>query len=343
LTQAQVTRHGHAIEARLYAEDPDRDFLPATGAIDALRLPRPREGVRVDTGVRRGDRVTIHYDPLLAKLIAWGEDRDGAAQRLAAALAGTRIVGVVTNRDFLLRILRHPDFLAPPLDTGFIERHRAALMSPTVASLRALTAATVNLLVEQRVGEGAARRSGDPYSPWHRRDGWRLNGDTYQDIRFADRGVERLVRVRYRGDGYGLEIGEEAMTVRLQEASDSGLVLDLDGIRFDALVSRRGAVLTVALAGATYQLTHIDPAAATGPEQAGGGRLTAPMPGKVSGVFVQPGDVVRRGQLLVVLEAMKMEHAMVARADGVVETVGCATGDVVAEGAELLVLRAADE
>jgi 3-methylcrotonyl-CoA carboxylase alpha subunit len=339
LEGAQVPRRGHAIEARLYAEDPDRDFLPATGMIDGLRLPVPQERLRIDAGVRQGDGVTIHYDPLLAKLIAWGEDRAAAAQRLALGLAETRVAGVVTNRDFLLRVLRHPDFLEAPVDTGFIDRHRAALGAPAAAPPQALAAASLGVLQEQQKVAGAV--SGDPHSPWHRRDGWRLNGDTYQDLRFAESGEEHVVRVRYRQGGYGLEIGETVASARLLDAGDERLVFDWGGERVDALFSRRGAVLTVALAEATYRLSHVDPGAAGEAERSAGGRLTAPMPGKVSDVLVRPGERVRRGQVLVVLEAMKMEHAIVAPAEGVVEAVHCAGGDVVAEGAELLSLGAA--
>ena len=339
LRQDEIALRGHAVEARLYAEDPQRNFLPATGALRRLRQPTMSPGVRVDTGVREGDAVTIHYDPMIAKVIAWGGDRAEALRRLAAALAEYRIAGLATNRDFLVRLLRHPAFVAGDFDTGFIDRHRDALIPPPGPAPRmALAAASLALLHDQTItAQGVGKRSGDPHSPWHRRDGWRLNGDTYQDMRWRDGDVERAVRVRYGSGRYHLDIDGESGDAHAAAGVDGDLILDLDGVRLGATVSRHGPEVTVVADDGTWRLTYIDPLAPKIAEEAAGGRLTAPMPGKVAQVLAKMGGRVKRGQALMVLEAMKMEHTIAAPADGTVEKVNYAAGDLVEEGAELIV------
>ncbi len=240
LTQEQISLSGHAIEVRLCAEDPARDFLPAAGVLQLLKFPAEVPGIRVDTGVQAGDSVTIHYDSLLAKLIVHGADRPAALRRLQAALRDTQVAGVRTNLDFLAALVSHPVFVAGAVDTGFIAAHRAELMQP-----EGIPAVAV----------------GDP---WAHADGWRLNGPA------------------------------EFRAVRDQ--TDDG----------------QRAALAVA------------------------GPLTAPMPGRVIVVHVVAGATVRRGDVLMVLEAMKMEHAIAAPADAVVSRVCFAAGDLVDEGALLL-------
>ncbi len=182
LAQDRIVRRGHAIEARLYAEDPARDFLPQAGTLARLRFPTEDSALRVETGLREGDTVGVHYDALLAKLVAWGADRAAALDRLAAALAETRIAGIVCNRDFLARVLREGDFAAGVFDTGFIARHHDSLLARRPASFAALAAATLAILADQAA---AAKRTADPHSPWHRRDGWRLGGRERQEIELA--------------------------------------------------------------------------------------------------------------------------------------------------------------
>jgi len=191
--QDELQISGHAIEVRLYAEDPTRDFLPATGTLHHLRVPEGDPHIRVDTGVREGDAISIHYDPMIAKLIAWGADRAAALRRLGAALDRYEIVGVTTNRDFLARLATAPDFAAGGVDTGIIARHRDALIPPPAAAPpRIVAAAALSLLLDQAAAsEAAAIASPDPYSPWHSRQGWRLNGDTYQDLVFLDGSAAR--------------------------------------------------------------------------------------------------------------------------------------------------------
>ncbi len=342
LAQEQITMSGHAVEARLYAEDPQRNFLPMTGRLRRLRQPQTAPALRIDSGVREGDAVTVHYDPMLAKVIAWGEDRGAARRRLAAGLADCRIAGVITNRDFLLRILRHPAFVAGDVDTGFIDRHHAALIPPPAPAPRwALAAASLGLLLEQAAAaRDAASSSGDPHSPWQRRDFWRLNGDTYQDIVWRDGEATRVVSAHRRGAGYRLDIDGESSLAAAARTGDGDLALDLDGVRSTVTVVREGDLVIVVGDEAAWRLAYLDPAAPRADDAVAGGRLTAPMPGKVSQVLTKPGSRVKRGQALMVLEAMKMEHTIAAPADGTIERVNFASGDLVSEGAELIALNA---
>ena len=278
---------------------------------------------------------------MIAKVIAWGEDRDAALRRLAAGLAGYRIAGLATNRDFLLRVLRHPDFVAGAFDTGFIERHRAALLPPAAPAPRlALAAASLALLREQAVEAGAG--SGDPHSPWHRRDFWRLNGDASRDMRWADGDEPRLVRAFWRGPRYRLEIDGEACEAAAEVTAEGDLAVELDGVRARLAVLRQGDEVTVVGDDGSWRLLYIDPLAPKAAEEAAGGRLSAPMPGKVAQVLAAAGAQVKRGQALMVLEAMKMEHTITAPADGTVERVNYAAGDLVEEGAELIGFAAAE-
>jgi len=341
--QAGVRCDGHAIEARLYAEDPARDFLPATGTLLRLNLPVPERELRIETGVRQGDAVTVHYDPLLAKLVAWGENRAAALRRLIAALGETRVLGVATNRDFLLRLLAHPDFAAGAIDTGFIPRHRASLLPPPAEAPFAVLAAAALALVgeEEAAAKQAARRSGDPYSPWQKRDGWRSDGTAAQIIRLRDLGKERAVRIAPDASGFRLEIDGRSAEARVRSAAPGEFAMDLDGVSQTASVVRQGNDITIVLGPETYQLVHLNALAPVAETEAATGRLTAPMPGKILLVLAASGAAVKRGEVLMVLEAMKMEHAISAPADGIVEAVHYAAGDLVEEGALLLAFTAA--
>jgi len=316
LAQEHIARRGHAVEARLYAEDPAREFLPVAGTLSHLRFPAGDAALRVETGVRAGDTVGVFYDPLLAKLIAWGADRAAALARLAAALAETEVAGLATNRDFLIRLVRHPDFAAGHVDTGFIARHRAALMPNPPVSDAALAAAAYFVAAERaRQAADAAARAGDRHSPWARRDGWRLGAPVPQSVHLQEGAAAHEVRV----GGGALEVDGRATTYA------GGLA-----------VLRDKAGLTVISDTDTWRLVETDPLAPAPREAAAGGALVAPMPGKVLSVLVAPGAAVARGQLLMLLEAMKMEHAITAPADGVVAAVHYQAGDLVEEGALLL-------
>jgi 3-methylcrotonyl-CoA carboxylase alpha subunit len=337
--QADLALHGHAIEARLYAEDPERGFLPQTGTLHGLRFPPP-EVARVDTGVRQGDTVSPFYDPMIAKIIAWGEDRAAAVGRLRRALAKTAVLGVGTNLGLLARVAAHPEFTSGAVDTGFIERHRASLMPPRQPAPDTVLAAAAlsRLLACEDKARAAASRSGDPFSPWARVDGWRLNGRGHQELIFRDGAEERLICATGQAGSWLLEFGDRAILAEGERRADAALSILLDGVRKKLTVLDHGAETAVFLDGESWRLTEIDPLAALAGEDPTAGRLTAPMPGRVAQLMVEPGTSVRRGQPLIVIEAMKMEHTVTAPADGVVEAVRFAPGDLVEEGAELIAL-----
>ncbi|HTW51221.1 MAG TPA: biotin/lipoyl-containing protein, partial [Stellaceae bacterium] len=328
-TQNDIACRGHAIEVRLYAENPERGFLPATGTLHRLRLPTGT--ARVETGVREGDAVTPFYDPMIAKIVAWGPDREAARTRLARALADTGVLGVATNLGFLARVINDPDFAAAKLDTGFIERRKAALLpSPAAAPETILAAAALFCLGD---AEAPAR------DPWGRRDGWRLNAPkAAQTWLFRDGDALREVAAATEGGGWVLQIGERDITAAARFAPDGAVTLTLDGAQSRALVLDHGDDIAVFIGGAGWCLARADPLAPPAGADVHAGRLSAPMPGRVVQLLVAVGDVVSQGQPLIVVEAMKMEHTIAAPRDGTVEAVRYAVGDLVEEGAELIVL-----
>jgi len=343
--QAELAIGGHAIEVRICAEDPARDFLPATGRLDHLRFPPAGAALRVDTGVVAGDAVSIHYDSMIAKLIVHAEDRAGAVRRLRQALAETEIAGVTTNLALLGRIAAHPAFAAGAVDTGFIPRHRAELLPEAGGpSAEATALAVLALLLErQAASRAAARGTADPWSPWAHGNGWRLNDDGHAVLRLRQGAEEVSVTAHYRRGGrFSIEAPGGTVEAAGSLDADGLLVAVLDGVRRAVRIVRHAGGVTVILAGVSHRFALTDPVAEAGSTETAEGALTAPMPGKIIAVRVAEGAAVQRGQPLVVLEAMKMEHAITAPGDGVVEAVRCAVGDQVAEGAELVRLKAAE-
>ncbi|HYH18696.1 MAG TPA: acetyl/propionyl/methylcrotonyl-CoA carboxylase subunit alpha [Azospirillum sp.] len=341
LMQDQLVRRGHAFEARLYAEDPQREFLPAIGTLVHLRPPEENAHVRVDTGVRQGDAVTMYYDPMIAKLIVWDESRDAALRRLRNALKDYEVVGVTTNVNFLGAIAGHPAFQAVEIDTGFIERHRADLLpAPAPVPPRGLVLGALAVLLRRHAENHAALRAkSDPFSPWHIASGWRLNDDNHHDLRLKDGDALREVTVHFRPDGYEVELTGSAPIVVTRATLENGaLSAVIDGVRVRATVVCQGADLTILSDGAVWRLQLDDPMARAAEQEGGSGRLTAPMPGTVIRVLVEAGQAVERGAPLMLLEAMKMEHTIKAPASGTVSAVHFAVGDQVSEGMELLVL-----
>ncbi|MBV9736205.1 MAG: acetyl/propionyl/methylcrotonyl-CoA carboxylase subunit alpha [Acidisphaera sp.] len=342
LRQADLTLAGHAIEARIYAEDPTRDFLPSIGRIVHLRQPEQDQHVRVDTGVRQGDRITPHYDPMIAKLIVHGADRATAVRRLGAALAAYEVVGVQTNLDLLRAIAAHPAYARAELDTGFIARHAATLGSPPLsrAEAQAVWAAAAHAVLAGQAAEaGRAQASGDPWSPWSLADAWRLNGEGYQDLRFRRDAAEVTLRAHPRAAGaLRLDLPSGPIEAEASE-NDDGLALRVDGVTHRVRVVRDGAALTVILAGRNHVLHHLDPLAPPRAAGGDGGRVTAPIPARVARLLVRPGERVTRGTPLLVLEAMKMELTITAPSDGTIAALPHAVGDMVEEATELVSFR----
>jgi 3-methylcrotonyl-CoA carboxylase alpha subunit len=338
--QQDLSIRGHAVEARLYAEDPLREFLPQTGRLAHLRFPEDAADLRTDTGVEAGAAITPHYDPLIAKLIAWGADRRAALARLASALDEVEIAGLRTNVEFLARTVRSRAFAEAELDTGLIERNRAELLPPRAALAEEALAAAA--CAELFAAEDAARRlttaSGDPHSPWHRVDGWRLNQDSHHAFAFAEGEARHPVAVHFGEAGQRIDIAGRSHTLEAERLADGRLLLRLDGRACKARAVRDGRDWHVFIGGAHRRLTLHDELEGLDID-AGGGSLAAPMPGKVIAVMVKRGDKVQKGAPLLILEAMKMEHTIFAPGDGKVKEIHYAAGEQVAEGAELLRLE----
>jgi len=344
LGQDDLAISGHAIEARIYAEDPARNFLPATGRLHHLHFPAEDANTRVDTGVQEGDEVSIYYDPMIAKLVVHGEGRAAAVSRLKAALGEVRAVGVTTNAAFLRAVAGHTSFAKGDFDTGFIERHKAALIPAAAAAPdEALAyAALAVVLAQARAAAERAAASEDPYSPFNRSDGWRLNDDAHTVLRFDDGANEIAVTVHYRRAGYVFDLPGGSVSVRGALEDDGVLRADIGGTRGRGAVVRQAQMLHVFIDGRVHRLEIVDPLAAVSDLEAGGGRLTAPMPGKIIAVHVKAGAAVARGAALLVMEAMKMEHTIAAPGDGTVTAVHFKVGEQVDEGTELIEFEAAE-
>ncbi len=333
LAQSELRINGHAIEARICAETPDNNFLPATGSLFVYDKPActsfERSSVRVDDGVRQGDAISPFYDSMVAKLIVHGKTREEALARLDEALAQTRIVGLGTNVQFLRYVVRSASFANANLDTALIPRETAVLFNQEPVSLAlAAASAVAQTLLDEKVLEG-----NDPFS---RRDGWRSHGVNVRRFEFEFHGAATKAELTYLHDGaLSFRVGEAAGLLVFTKAA-KGVDVQFAGQRITATVYRQGEVAHVFASVGATQITVIDMLAHAGQGPAEGGRLTAPMPGKVVSFGVKAGDKVSKGQPLAVMEAMKMEHTIAAPADGVVEELLYAPGDQVAEGAELL-------
>ena len=345
--QNELAIHGHAIEARIYAENPEKGFLPSIGTLRHLRSPQAvtfelggnpvPAGVRIDSGVREGDAISPFYDPMIAKLIVWGEDRREALARMAQALAEYQIVGLASNIAFLKRLVEGEAFSKADLDTGLIERNQQSLFPALQAAPdTALALAAVALLTQEAA---ASQGSG----PWGDALGWRLNSTLGRGLSFADEFAlagdtkAYAVHIAYQQDGW-LFNGQR---LRLSARDGQELHVKLGERAVHGTVHRDGEQFHVFTGGAHYTLHYNDPMAHAGEAEAEGGRLTAPMPGKVVAVLVNKGQDVKKGEPLVIMEAMKMEHTIAAPHDGLVEDVLYAVGDQVADGAPLLAFKAA--
>jgi 3-methylcrotonyl-CoA carboxylase alpha subunit len=343
LTQEQLAIRGHAIEARIYAEDPDKGFLPSTGRLVHLAPPAESLSVRVDTGVEEGDAITPHYDPMIAKLIVHGETRERACALLLQALAQYRVVGVANNVEFLSRLVACPAFAGADLDTSVIERQQDFLF-PRGAEIprEAWLAATLaELLREQAVADAAARHAADPHSPWHRRDGWRMNLGVSRRLTFRCGETTRDVAVSYAGAAYRLEVDGQSTLASGEMLPGSQLRADLGGNRVAATVVLAGEKRHVFLHGRCFVLAAVDPLFQAGEGGGAEGGLTAPMPGKVIALVATPGAKVEKGAPLLILEAMKMEHTIAAPAAGTIKAFRYAVGEQVSDGAELVDFEAA--
>ena len=340
-TQEEIEPDGHAFEVRIYAEDPDQDFLPSTGKIAYLNTPEENAHVRIDTGIRQGDEVSIYYDPMIAKLIVWDQDRTTALARLRAALADYQVVGLKTNIAFLSMLAHNEAFEAVELDTSFIEKHTESLFpkeQPMQNSLYAV-ASLYQYAKSQVEAQTGAEQSNDPSSPWHRLTGWRVGATAslsyrYQDAQDAD--SEIVCTITPNAKGASVSVNDFSAEAEFKLTGDD-IRVNLTGTRIDATCVTQGDSLHVLTHGQRQRLEMIRNSHELD-EGAGSGSLAAPMPGKIISVQVSEGDKVSMNQPLVILEAMKMEHTISAPSDGVVAEVLYQAGDMVEEGAALLVI-----
>jgi acetyl-CoA carboxylase biotin carboxylase subunit len=328
-----VRLDGHAFEARLYAEDPAVDFLPAIGRI-ALWQPAPLAGVRYDSGIEVGAEVSVHYDPLLAKIIAHGSDRAEARERLIAALRRLGVGGVTTNRDFLLAVLTHPAFAAGQIDTHFIDRH---LPPSARGAPRDAAADRQHAIVAAIAGQARRRRSSGPL-PESIPSGWRNNRWRPQDVTFRISGDDIEVRYVAGPDGrFDVEAAGQHSAVVLLAADDDRIELEVDGVRRRFAIGLDGERMFLHGPLGSAELTELPRFAPHWSDETVGGCL-APMPGVVRQVLVSVGDRVEKGTVMVILEAMKMEHPLVAHASGIVKEVRVAVGQMVDPDAVMVVV-----
>jgi 3-methylcrotonyl-CoA carboxylase alpha subunit len=338
LRQDQLRIQGHAIEARICAENPDNNFLPATGTLQVYRKPQAssfeRNTVRIDDGVREGDTISPFYDSMVAKLIVHGDTREQALARLDAALAQTHIVGLNTNVQFLRHVVRSPAFAKAQLDTALIQREAAVLFKQETVGLPAAVAA----VVAHTLQTDKALQGQDPFS---RRDGWQSHGLAQRRFEFIWQDQPRSARLSYLHDGavsLSLE-GDAPVSGMLSFVPHgAGLWVQWGDARCFSQIDWQGETAHIFTPQGATRITVLDPLAHAGEAAQEGGRLTAPMPGKVVSFAVKAGDKVKAGQALAVMEAMKMEHTISAPKDGTVAELLYAPGDQVADGAELLKL-----
>ena len=343
LAQDAVRSRGHAIEVRLYAEDPAHDFLPGSGRLDSLRLPIPAHDVRIDSGVIDGDTVSIFYDPMIAKLIVWGEDRARAMTCMRDALAACEIRGPKSNIDFLERLIRHPVVVEGRIDTGYLDRHLDEFLVTVTPSHRQLAAVAVAALLHDAAVERSTALAGpDPHSPWALADGWRVGHDGLRTLVFVHAG-ERIQLLAGGTDGhYRVRIDATDLVVE-------GARLDADGalsVRIDDRMQRWRADVDSSRAilhddGGRIAFERSPAFHFVADDRAGSGnRITAPMPGRIVLVKIQVGDSVTEGQELLVMEAMKMELSLKAARAGSIATITVAAGDFVDGDALLVTLEA---
>jgi 3-methylcrotonyl-CoA carboxylase alpha subunit len=343
LSQDQLAITGHAIETRIYAENPEKGFIPSTGKLTVLRTPTAVEFeagrppgqilIRVDSGVRDGDTITADYDPMIAKLIVWGQDRSQALSQAQHALSQFVVLGLHNNISFLQRLVRCSDFAKAVLDTGLIERNQDSLLSsPASVSYATMALATAALLNREQPGG----MSEDPYSPWTATSGWRLNSTYKRSLRWLVNNREIETTVVYAPSGISLETGGTSYSLSIQSVHNNDVSLTAGTLTISGQVYSEGPIHHVFESGKHTVLKWLDPLTHTHATETHTGELTAPMPGKIVAVHVASGDNVKKGAPLIAMEAMKVEYTIQAPTDGTIQDVLFTVGEQVGEGAELI-------
>ena len=330
LTQDQITLKGHAIEARVYAENPDKNFMPSVGRISAWRMASDISGLRIDAGYRAGDTVSPNYDAMLAKIITWAPTRATAIDALGRALDETDIRGIVTNTAFLSKLVTHPDVRANKIETGFIERELGALTASgsVIGDLELSAAVAAILAAEQATAQNEMR------SPWQTA-GWMPVGRRNRVFKFKRGQDESSVALRYGGEGSSVVIGDREQAFAAVSAGNGTIDLTLDGARSRVVGLVEGHELYVRTRNGRFDLHWVDPFGGDDEETAGEDKIVAPLPGTVVALLAEEGAVLEKGAAILTLEVMKMEQTLRAPFAGVLKQLKCKVGDVVGEGAEL--------
>ncbi|XP_026466354.1 methylcrotonoyl-CoA carboxylase subunit alpha, mitochondrial-like [Ctenocephalides felis] len=346
VTQEDITLSGHAFEARIYAEDPRGGFLPGAGPLRHLRPPQTATDVRVETGVREGDEVSIHYDPMIAKLVVWGEDRTQALTKLKAKLTDYHIMGLETNVNFLLDLASHPNFAAGDVHTGFIDEHRESLFPPLLADETSIGQAIMGLILNERVSNVKNAYSTKKMdSPYFQEMGFRLNHSLERTIKLTHNDKDITVQLQQVSSNvFQMKVGPEGqwrtMKAVLTEKGGGALKLTLDGVISNCSVVMDHDILSVFDVGGRKDFKlHVPKfitSAGDGGSGGSAGAAVSPMPGVLEKLFVSPGDKVEKGTPLAVIIAMKMEHVIKASKDGTVASVNSNLGKSVQKGATIV-------
>lgn len=337
--QDEVRVQGHALEARIYAEDPDNDFLPATGTLHYLRTPEESQHVRVDTGVVEGDEVSVFYDPMIAKLIVWDDDRDRAIARMEKALEEYRISGLKTNLRFLRNLAGSAPFKALDLDTGFIEKHEKLLFPASNLDVQYCLVMAACFFGEKTKQQ--ATNPDDAYSPFGHQNSWRVNSEYARPLKLIHNETEYDLSIVEQNGQYQIQVGDASYQVSAQ-LNDDKLDVIINGHRLSVHLFNDGDDLTLFHEGEQF-ICEQHRENFISDDSAGDNSLTAPMNGAVVAVLVEAGQEVKKGETVVIMEAMKMEHSLKAPHDGTVAEVYFAEGDLVEDGAELISLNAAED
>jgi 3-methylcrotonyl-CoA carboxylase alpha subunit len=335
LAQDEIRLNGHAIEARVYAENPHKNFMPSVGRIRTWRLPEPTNGLRIDAGYREGDAVSPHYDAMLAKVIAWAPTRDAAIERLNRGLEDSDVRGIATNIPFLAALVTHPDVRANVIDTGFIERELKNLTPPPAASGDLELCAAVAAILG---AENHAVRA-EAHSPWQT-SGWMPVGRRQRLFTFRHgQEAEQTIRLHYGSGAPTLSVGGRELAFASQPRNDGGFDLTLDGMKSPVVVVIEGRELYVRTRNGRFDLHWVDPFGGDDEEQVGDDKIVAPLPGTVVALLAEVGATLEKGAPILTLEVMKMEQTLRAPFVGVLKAIKCKVGDIVQEGVELAVVE----
>jgi len=330
LTQDQVQLNGHAVEARIYAEDPAKGFMPSVGRIATWHMPSASGGLRIDAGYRAGDNVSPNYDAMLAKMIAWAPTRGAALERLAQGLAEADLRGITSNIPFLTALVSHPAVRDNAIDTGFIERQLSVLTPvPCAVSALELAAAVAALLRDED-----RRSQHDAASPW-RTAGWMPVGRRQRVIVLRQGSDEHRVTLRYGRGPATLTFEGREETFGWSNIDDSRLMLDLSGNRSQIVAIVEDQEIYLRSRNGRFDLRLVDPFGVDDEDQAGDDRIVAPLPGTVVALLAEQGARIEKGAPILTLEVMKMEQTLRAPFAGILKAIKCKVGDIVQEGAQL--------